>query len=149
VRWLRRHQTAIGLIAVVVFAWASIWVVYDHRSPVSQFLRGIGTTRVDGWSLDDLDAVCLRLEPAAAPPTTTAVAAIGVATNTYVGGYIREVALVSMHDTCSGAAARLAWAVSMSWEGLPGVPATNGPGPRAIVMVDAISGKLITSHALG
>lgn len=146
--WMKRHQTAIGLLAVVAFAWASIWVVYDHRSPVSQFLRGMGTTKVEGWSLDDLDAVCLRLEPATTPPSTTASAAIDVANNVYTGGYIREVLLVSMHDTCTGAVAKLAWVVSMSWSGLPSIPVTSGPGPRAIVMVDAISGEMITSHAL-
>jgi hypothetical protein len=146
---MKRHQTVISFFAVIVFAWASIWVVYDHSSPVSQFLRGIGTTRVEGWSLDDLDAVCLRLEPATTPPATTASDAINLANKVYTGGYIREVLLVSMHDTCTGAFAKLAWVVSMSWQGLPDIPPTNGPGPRAIVMVDAITGQMITSHALG
>jgi hypothetical protein len=146
---MKRHQTALGFIAVLAFAWVSIWLVYDHRSPVSQFLRGIGTTRVEGWSLDDMDAICLRVEPATTPPSTTASAAIDLANGVYTGGYIREVLLVSTQDTCTGAAAKLAWVVSMSWQGLPGMPATNGPGPRAIVIVDAISGKFIASHALG
>ena len=146
--WLRQHQTAIYLIAVVVVAWSSIWVVYDYRSPVSQFMRGIGTVQIDGWSAYDLDTVCVRLEPAATTPSTKPEDAIAVANKTYPGGYVREVLLVSLHDTCNGAAARLAWAVSMSWADTPAAPVpTNGQRPRAIVLVDAITGKLLDNHA--
>lgn len=147
-RWLRQHQTAIYLIAVVAVAWGSIWLVYDYRSPVSQFMRGIGTVQIDGWSAYDLDTVCVRLEPATIPPSTKPEDAIGLANKTYPGGYVREVLLVSLHDTCNGKAARLAWAVSMSWSDTPAAPLpSNGQRPRAIVLVDAITGKLLDNHA--
>jgi len=149
-RWLSRHQVAIGWILLVAFAWATIWMVYDYRSPVSQFLRGIGTVQIDGWSAYDLDTQCVRLEAATIPPATTPDVAISVANVTYPGAYIREVLLVSLHDTCSGGVTRLSWAVSMSWADAPGQPLPTGKSrPRAIVLVDAISGKLIASHAQG
>jgi hypothetical protein len=148
--WLKRHQGAVGVIVVVAFAWATIWVVYDYRSPISQFLRGIGTVQVDGWSAYDLDTQCVRLEAAQAAPGTTPDVAISVANRVYPGAYVREVLLVSFHDTCNGGPAKLAWAVSMSWTDAPGNPLpTGGSRPRAIVLVDAFSGGLIASHAQG
>jgi len=131
---------------MVAATWGALWVVYDYRSPISQFLRGVGTVQMDGWSAYDLDTVCVRLEPATGTPTTTAENAIEVARSAYPGGYIREVLLVSFHDTCNGGE-RLAWAVAVSWTG-PRAPApTGGPRPRAIVLVDASSGQLMASHA--
>jgi hypothetical protein len=149
-RLLSRHQTAIGVVALVLFAWATIWMVYDYRSPVSQFMRGIGTVQIDGWSAYDLDIQCVRLEAAQTTPSTTPDVAIAAANQKYPGGYIREVLLVSFHDTCNAVPARLAWAVSMSWVDAPGaaVPSHGSPA-RAIVLVDAISGKLIEGQAEG
>jgi hypothetical protein len=148
VRWLRRHQTAVGFLSLLVFVWVAAWMVYDYRSPVSQFLRGIGTVQMDGWSAYDLDTQCVRLEAASVPPTTAPEAAIAVANKKYPGGFIREVLLVSFHDSCTGSPARLTWAVSMSWADLPGT-AAGGSQPRAIVLVDAISGQLIAGHIEG
>jgi hypothetical protein len=149
-RWLRRHQAIVSLVVLVAAVWGALFVVYDYRSPVSQFLRGVGTVQMEGWSAYDLDAQCVRLEAGTATPVATPDGAIVVASKTYAGGYVREIALVSFHDTCSGANPRLAWAVDMAWTTTSRAAATTaGSQPRAIVLVDAITGKLIVSHAEG
>jgi hypothetical protein len=145
--WLRRHQ---GIVLVAVLAaviWGALWVVYDYRSPISQFLRGVGTVQLDGWSAYDLDAVCIRLEPPTGPPGTTAESAIGAAREAYPGGYVRDILLVSYRDSCYGGGSRLAWAVGFAWADPTGAPASTGPRPRAVVVVDADSGQVITSRA--
>lgn len=149
--WLRRHQSAVLLVVLVAAAWSALWLVYDYRSPVSQFLRANGTVQLDGWSTNDLDAVCIRLEPANGAPGSGADAAIGIATKIYAGGYVREVMLVSFHDTCNAAQPRLAWAVAVAWAESSYAPTTSmgESGPRAVVLVDASTGKLIVSHAEG
>ncbi|MGA2512496.1 MAG: hypothetical protein ABSG37_02590 [Candidatus Limnocylindrales bacterium] len=152
--WLRRHQSAalaLLLVFLVVGTWGALWVVYDYRSPVSQFLREYGTVQIEGWSASDLDSVCIRLEPADGVPGAGADAALAVAGKTYAGGYVREILLVSLRDTCKGAGPRLAWAVSIAWAESSNAP-TPPPGrsgPRAVVLVDADTGKLIVSHAEG
>jgi hypothetical protein len=58
--------------------------------------------------------------------------------------------LVSLHDTCHGAAPVLAWAVAVAWPATAEAsPALAGSRPKAIVLVDAKTGELIASHALG
>ncbi|HEY1168178.1 MAG TPA: hypothetical protein VGE81_04245 [Candidatus Limnocylindrales bacterium] len=149
--WLRRHQSVVLLVVLVVATWSALWLVYDYRSPVSQFLRAYGAVQIDGWSTNDLDALCIRLEPANGTPQAGADAAIAIASKTYAGGYVLEVLLVSLHDTCNGAEPRLAWAVAMAWAESSYAP-TLLPGesrPRAVVLVDASTGKLIVSHAEG
>ncbi len=145
--WLRRHQTAILLLVLVAAIWASLWVVYDYRSPVSQFLRGIGTVQVEGWSAYDLDVVCVRLEPPSDPPKTQPDDASQIARKAYPSGYVREVLLASLKDTCRGGDPRLAWAVDVAWMAGAGTTTSPGVQPRAIVLVDAMTGKLIASHA--
>lgn len=148
-RWLSRHQTLVALLALVVAIWVSLWVVYDYRSPVSQFLHGIGTVQLEGWSAYDLDVACVRLEPPADTPKTQPDVAAGIARKAFPSGYVREVLLVSLKDTCSGGNARLAWVVDVAW--VPGVnpPSSSGDQPRAFVLVDALTGKPISSHAEG
>ncbi len=147
-RWLSRHQTGVLLAALVLVTWGALFVVYDYRSPVSQFLRGIGTVQVDGWSAYDLDTLCIRLEPAYVVPTSTAEGAIDVAHKALAGGYVRQVTLVSVLDSCHAAKARLAWVVSMTWSSADAsAPPGSVPLKRAIVLVDAVTGQLIESHA--
>lgn len=147
-RWLRSHQALAFLVVLVVVTWSALWVAYDYRSPVSQFVRGIGTVQLDGWSAYDLDLVCVRLETAAGTPVATVDTAMQVARKAYPHGYVREALLVSFHDSCNGGAPLLAWAVAMGWADTLDAPApTGGSPPRAIVLVDAITGKLIASHA--
>jgi len=107
-RWLSRHQT--------MSSW-SCWprhlgravLVYDYRSPVNQYLRAFGSVQIDDWSYNDLDAICIRLEPANGTPVAAADAAGQMAAKANPGGYVREILLVSFHDTCSGASPLLAW----------------------------------------
>ncbi len=147
-RWLSRHQTAVLLVSLVVVTWGALWLAYDYRSPVSQFLRGVGTVQLEGWSAYDLDAVCVRLEAANGTPSATADTAIQLARKTYPNGYVREALLVSLHDTCTGGDPTLAWVVAMAWpESAVGPAPSAGSQPRAIVLVDAITGKLMSTHA--
>lgn len=148
-RWLRRHQTVVLLVLLVAAIWGSLWVVYDYRSPVSQFLRGVGTVQLSGWSAYDLDTQCVRLEDANGTPTATAEAASQVAHKAYPSGFVREILLVSFRDTCSGAGPRLTWAVAIGWPLALDVASPGGGPRRAIVLVDAGTGKLIVSHAEG
>jgi hypothetical protein len=148
-RWLSRHQTALVAIGIVVVLWASLWLVYDYRSPVSQLLRGFGTAQIDGWSAYDLDTQCIRIEPARPlhAPATTADAATKAAIKAYPTGYARETLLVSFRDTCSsGGSAKLAWAVSVVWPASEVDPLETGPQPRAIVVVDAATGNVISNR---
>jgi hypothetical protein len=146
-RWVTRHQGPVLAVVLVVVIWGALWVVYDNRSPIGQFLRGVGTIQMDGWSAYDLDIVCVRLEPATGRPTTTAEDAIEVAREAYPGGYVRAILLVSFRDTCYGGGPRLAWAVGIGWADPTGAPAsTAGSRPRAIVVVDAASGQLIANR---
>jgi hypothetical protein len=152
--WLRRHQSAallVLLVLLVAATWSALWIVYDYRSPVSQFLRAYGTAQIDGWSTSELDSACIRLEPASGTPRAGADAALAVAGKTYASGYVREILLVSFRDTCSGARPRLAWAVSMAWatSSFAPTPTPGKSGPRAVVLVDADTGQLIVSHAEG
>jgi hypothetical protein len=146
-RWVTRHQGPVLAVVLVVVIWGALWVVYDDRSPISQFLRGVGTIQMDGWSAYDLDTVCVRLDPASGTPKTTAEDAIAVARQSYPGGYVRDILLVSFHDTCEGGGPRLAWAVGIAWADPTGAPAPTGSRPRAIVVVDAASGQVIVNHA--
>lgn len=151
-RWLIRHQLLVLLFLLVAATWGALWVVYDYRSPVSQFLRGVGTVQLEGWSAYDLDAQCVRLEdagPALGTPTATAATAGQVASNAFPSGYVRQILLVSFRDTCTGAAPRLAWAVAIAWPETARLPLPSGGPPRAIVLVDAVTGTFIVSHAEG
>ena len=148
-RWLSRHQIPVLVVLLVVMTWGALWVVYDYRSPVSQFLRGVGTVQLEGWSAYDLDTQCVRLEEADGTPTATAESASQVARKSYPTGYVREILLISYRDTCSGAAPRLAWAVAMAWPVTANPVGSTGAPPRAMVLVDAKSGKLIVGHAEG
>jgi hypothetical protein len=147
--WLRRHQLVVLLIVLVTLTWGALWVVYDYRSPVSQFLRGVGTVQIEGWSAYDLDAQCVRLEDAVGTPAATAETAGQVASSAFPSGYVRQILLVSFRDTCTGAAPRLAWAVAIAWPVATRVPSPSGGPPRAIVLVDAVTGTFIVSHAEG
>lgn len=147
--WLRRHQIQVFLVLLVVVTWSTLWIVYDYRSPVSQFLRGVGTVQLAGWSAYDLDTQCARFEEADGTPNATAETAGQVARKTYPTGYVREILLVSFRDTCSGAAPRLAWAVAVAWPVTRNLASPSGSPPRAIVVVDAKSGKLVVSHVQG
>jgi hypothetical protein len=149
--WLGRHQTGVLLVLLVAGIWGALFVAYDYRSPVSQFLRGVGTVQLEGWSAYDLDTLCIRLEPAYVAPVTDAAGAMEVARKTYNGLYVRVAMLVSLHDTCNGSQPRLAWAVALAWAAssdAPALPAAGSPR-RAIVLVDAVTGQLIVSHAQG
>lgn len=143
---LRHHQTATLIILLVAVTWGAVFVVYDYRSPISQFLRGVGTVQLEGWSAYDLDTQCVRLETPDGSPATTAEAASSVARGAYPGGYVREVLLVSFHDTCSSASPRLAWAVALAWLTASGDPSPTGPRPQAVVIVDAGTGQLVANH---
>ena len=150
--WLRRHQLTVLLAVFVAVAWGALWVAYDYRSPISQFLRGVGTVQIEGWSAYDLDTQCVRLEdagPVPAMPPVSATTAGQVAGKAFPSGYVRQVLLVSFRDTCTGSGPRLAWAVAVAWLLPSGAPATSTGPPRAIVLVDAVAGTLIVSHAEG
>ena len=145
-RRLTRPQIVVGLLLMAAVTWGALFVAYDYRSPINQFFRGYGTVPLDGWSINDLDALCVRLEASDGAPKTNAADAIVVAQNANPGGYVRGVLLVSAHDRCGGAAPRLAWVVTIAWP----VPtrATIAPGsrPRAIVLVDAKTGALLLTQ---
>jgi len=137
-------MVVVGLIALL---WVSLWLVYDYRSPVRQFLTGVGTVPFDGWSAWDLNMQCVRLETASGTPATSAEAAGQAALKAYPGGYIREILLVTYSNTCTGGHSRLAWAVSMTWAPPSDNPLPTGPKPRAVVVVDAASGRVVTGHS--
>ena len=144
-RWVRRHQLPVLLVLLVVVTWGALFTVYDYRSPVAQFIKGIGTVQLEGWSAYDLDAICMRLEATGAAPVTTPDNAMGAARLVYPGGDIRVVELVSFRNTCTGASARLSWAVAMVW------PSTGAAQPaskteRAVVLVDAHTGQPFMIH---
>ncbi len=136
----------------MVATWGALWLVYDYRSPVSQFLRAYGTVQIDGWSTNDLDvAVHSTGAGRRHAPGRGRCRDRGSRARPTPGGYVREVLLVSLHDTCNGADPRLAWAVAMAWATSSYAPTlpTGESGPRAVVLVDADTGKLIVSHAEG
>jgi len=149
---LKRHRLIWLFLGLLLSSLVALFVVYDARSPVGQFVRGYGTVSVDRWTADELDAACIRLEPALGTPLLWADAAVPVATQAVPGAHVREVVLVTFRDTCNGGKPRLAWAVVLQWAAAgnsaasPSVPTRS---PRAIVMVDAISGDLIVSRAEG
>jgi hypothetical protein len=150
IRWLRLYQLPIFLVLLVGATWACLWLAYDTRSPVYQYAKSLGTVQLDGWKAYELDAMCIRLEPVDVSPPVKPEAAIQMANRAYPAAYVRQVALVSAHDTCSGGS-KLAWAVAMEWPAnvlLRPLP----PGiaqPKAIVLVDAVSGALISRHEVG
>jgi hypothetical protein len=146
-RWLKGHQAAIFLVLLVFATWAALWVVYDYRSPVYKYLKGVGAEQIDGWSAPELDLLCLRLEPADANPPVKPEAATLTARRAYPDGYVRQVVLVSARDTCNAGYPKLAWAVSMAWprNGLDPLPSGISPS-RAILVIDAVSGATIANH---
>jgi hypothetical protein len=137
------------LVLLVAAVWGSLFIVYDYRSPVSQFLRGVGTVQLEGWSAYDLDTACIRLEEADGTPSTTSVAAAQVAAKAYRTGYVREVLLVSFHNTCTGSDPQLAWAVAVAWQVTPEIALATAAPPRAVVIVDARTGAVILQHLEG
>jgi len=146
---LKRYRLILLFIGLLLSTLVALFVVYDRRSPVSQFVRGYGTVAVDRWTADELDAACIRLEPAQGTPMIWADAAVPVATGAVPGGHVREVALASFRDTCNGGEPRLAWAVVLqgaaSADSADAQAASIRP-PRAIVIVDAVSGSIIVSR---
>lgn len=149
---LKRHRLIWLFLGLVLSTLVALFVVYDVRSPFSQFVRGYGTVPVDRWTAADLEAACIRLEPTQATPLLWADAAVPVATKVMPGAHVREVALAMFQDTCNGGKPRLAWAVVLQWAaaGDSAAPSSAQPRPpRAIVIVDAVSGNLIVSHAEG
>jgi hypothetical protein len=148
-RWLGRHQTIIFVIVLAGAVWGALWLAYDIRSPVNQYLRAFGSVQIDGWSYNDLDSLCIRLEPADGTPAAAADSAGLLAAKKYPDGYVREIVLVSLHDTCNHASPVLAWAVAVAWPATADAPAIGGAQPKAIVLVDAKTGELIASHAVG
>lgn len=149
-RLLRRHQAAVFLVLLVAATWGALWLAYDYRSPFNQWVSGLGTVQIDGWTASELNSVCVRLEPVNIVPPAKADSAIQVAGKTYPGAYVHEVVLVSFHDTCSGASARLVWAVAMDWAGSAAAALPTGASPpRAIVLVDAATGTLLANHDVG
>lgn len=149
---LKSHRLIWLFVGLLLSTLVALFVVYDVRSPFSQFVRGYGTVSVDRWTADDLEAACIRLEPAQGTPLLWAEAAVPVATQAVPGAQVREVVLVTFRDTCAGSKPRLAWAVVLQWAAAGGSaasPSTLTRPPRAIVIVDAISGDLIVSRAEG
>ncbi len=149
---LKRHRLIWLFLGLVLSTLVALFVVYDVRSPVSQFVRGYGTVPLDRWTAADLEAACIRLEPTQATPPLWADAAVPVATTAMPGAHVREVVLGMFRDTCNGGKPRLAWAVVLQWAGAgdSAVPSSAPPRPpRAIVIVDAVSGNVIASHAEG
>jgi hypothetical protein len=96
-----------------------------------------------------MDAICLRVEPATTPPSTTASAAIDLANGVYPAATFAR--------SCWSRRRIPAPEPPPNWPGWSrcrgracrGLACDDRPGPRAIVIVDAISGKFIASHALG
>jgi hypothetical protein len=149
---LKRHRLIWLFVGLLLSSLVALFVVYDVRSPFSQFVRGYGTVSVDRWTADDLDAACVRLEPAQGTPLIWADAAVPVATKAVPGAHVREVVLATFRDTCNGGKTRLAWAVVLQWAAAgdsAASPSALTRPPRAIVIVDAISGDLIVSRAEG
>jgi hypothetical protein len=146
---LKSHRLIWLFAGLLLSTLLALFVVYDHRSPVSQFVRGYGTVSVDRWTADDLDAACIRLEPAQGTPLIWADAAVPVAVGAVPGAHVREVVLATFRDTCNGGEPRLTWAVILQWAA-SGDSAASSSGqlrqPRAIVIVDAVSGNLVTSR---
>jgi hypothetical protein len=146
---LKRYRLILLFIGLLLSTLVALFVVYDRRSPVSQFVRGYGTVSVDRWTADEMDAACIRLEPAQGTPMIWADAAIPVAAGVVPGGHVREVALASFRDTCNGGEPRLAWAVVLQWAASADSAAATTTvvrPPRAIVIVDAVSGNIIVSR---
>jgi len=147
--FLRRYRLIWLFVGLLLSTVLALFVVYDRRSPVSQFFRNYGTVSVERWTADELDVVCIRLEPALGTPLVWAEAAVPVATKAVPGGHVRQVLLTSVRDTCRGGEPRLVWAVVLQWAS-PAAPAATTTAatrpPRAIVLVDAISGTLVTSR---
>src|SRR5450759_4090478 len=65
---LKRHRLIWLFVGLLLSTLVALFVVYDSRSPFSQFVRGYGTVSVDRWTAADLDAACIRLEPAQGTP---------------------------------------------------------------------------------
>jgi hypothetical protein len=147
IRWVRRYQIPVFLLLLVVAVWGALWVVYDTRSPVYQYLKTVGTERIDGWTATELDQLCLRFEPSQANAPIKPEAAAQTALKAYSDAYVREVVLVSERDTCNGGLPKLAWAVSLAWSrnGLDPLPSGISPS-RAIIVVDAVSGSTLANH---
>src|SRR5450759_5358441 len=73
---LKRHRLIWLFLGLVLSTLVALFVVYDVRSPVGQFVRGYGTVPVDRWTAADLEAACIRLEPTQATPLLWADAAV-------------------------------------------------------------------------
>jgi hypothetical protein len=149
-RWLRRHQIPVFLLLLVIATWGALWVVYDYGSPVYQYLKTVGTEPIDGWGAPELNRLCLRFEPAEANAPIKPETAARTARNAYPAAYVRQVVLVSEHDTCNGGYAKLAWAVALEWprNGLAPLPSGLAPA-KGIVVIDAVSGTTIARHVVG
>jgi hypothetical protein len=151
-RLLQRHRLIWLFIGLLLSTLVALFVAYDSRSPFSQFVRGFGTVTVDRWTAAELDAACIRLEPPIGMPTVWADAALPVASKAFPDGHLREIVLTSLRDPCNGGGPRLAWAVVLEWAPTTDLSASSGTllqRPRAIVLVDAVTGDLITSRAEG
>jgi hypothetical protein len=149
---LKQHRLIWLFVGLVLATLVALFVVYDGRSPVSQFVHGYGTVSVDRWTVADLEAACIRLEPAQGTPLLWADAAVPVAKAARPDAQVREVVLALFRGTCNGAKPRLAWAVVLQWptaSGSAASPSAQPRPPRAIVIVDAVSGDLILSYAEG
>jgi hypothetical protein len=147
---LKQHRLIWLFVGLVLATLVALFVVYDGRSPVSQFVHGYGTVPVDRWTAADLEAACIRVEPAQGTPLLWADEAVPVAKAARPDAHVREVVLALFRDTCNGAKPRLAWAVVLQWSAAAdsaASPSAQPRPPRAIVIVDAVSGDLILSHA--
>ena len=151
-RWVQRHRTAILVVLMALLTWCSLFVAYDYRSPVNQMLRGMGTVQLEGWTAHELDAACIRLEPPNRAPAVTADKVAALAASMYPKAYVREVVLVTFRNPCNQTGPGLAWAVSLAWPApthLTQAAIAARPKARAVVIVDAMSGGLVMSHAEG
>ena len=151
-RFLKDHRLIWLFLGLVLSTLIALFVAYDSRSPFSQFVRGYGTVPVDRWTTADLDAACIRLEPPQGTPLIWADTVVPIATNAVPDAHVREVVLASFRDTCRGGEPRLAWVVVLQWAAAgdaAAAPTTLARPPRAIVIVDAVSGDLIVSRAEG
>ncbi len=149
--WGLRSRMAAIVVATVVLTWCSLFIAYDYRSPVNQLLHGMGTVPLQGWGAHELEDACIRLEAPLQVPTYAADKAVVLAGRVYPAAYVRELVLASFTDTCSGAAPRLAWVVSVAWPVSTDLSdqAVYAAAPRAVAIVDALSGALIAVHAEG
>ena len=152
-RTLRHFQLPIFLVLLVVATWTSLWLVYDASSPVYQYFRNAGSAQIDDWSATELSRICLRLEPAGqvTPPVKPDVAQ-SAALRDYPDAFIREIVLISATDTCATGVnyPKLAYAVVLEWPQDINDPLPTGQyAPKAIVIVDAVSGTTITRHLSG